>query len=144
MKSSARILLIVALLLPFRSALAMTGMFCHSGLPALPSPTAIHQGHGVHDAALHHAALHHAGLHDAGLHDAVDHASSSHDGHHGLSSNATPSCNLCSGICGAPPLPATQAVLHAPLPAGAERFPPMALPRVMFASSGPERPPRSI
>jgi len=130
MKFSAPLLLFVALLLPFRGAMAVTGMLCHSGLEPLTTLTAVQHSHGEHDGAGHEHAGHGANQH-------ADHDS-------GTSNDHTASCNLCSSICGAPPLPSAGVALHDLLPPGAERFPATASPHAWFALSGPERPPRSI
>ena len=122
-------MLFVALLLPFRGALAVTGMLCHQGL-ASTSSVAMPEVGGDHDGDMHQHALHGQG-HDGG----------NNDGHAGKQSS---SCGLCSSICGAPPLPADEIAFSGLLPPGAERFAPIAPPHAEFALGGLERPPRTI
>ena len=129
MKDPVRFLLFVALLLPFRSALAVTGMLCHQGLPTTSS-VAMHQSGGEHDAGMHQHAQHGHG----------------HDGAHddGQQPSQSASCELCSSICGTPPLPSEAVAFRGLLPSGAERFAPIAPPHAEFALGGLERPPRTI
>jgi hypothetical protein len=115
MKPSVPILLLVALLLPFKGAMAAMGVLCHttSAPPAVaaPAPTG-------HDCA--------------------------HDGAGDAAPEQVPSCSVCASICAAPSLPATPVVLHGMDRAAGERFPALATPRARFAAGGLERPPRSI
>ena len=131
MKSGVRLLLIVALLLPFRGALAIAGGFCH----VLPLPEAVatddRQASAASHGAGHVAHVHHG--HDAPI---------SENGHALPAVDAA--CNLCSAICGAPPLPGTTVSVPALLPTGAERFPALDPPRVFRSYGAPERPPRAV
>jgi hypothetical protein len=53
-------------------------------------------------------------------------------------------CNLCSAMCGAPPLPGTTVIVPELLSPGAERFPTLDPPRVFRSFGAPERPPRAV
>ena len=129
MKSATRLLLFVALLLPFRTVLAVTGMLCHEGSP-VTSSVIVNPPVSENDAAMQ---------------EHVHHGDVQHHGHDkGQESNHTPSCSLCSSICGAPPLPSAEVAFLGLLPSGAERFAAMAPPHAEFALSGLERPPRTI
>ena len=126
-KAKVWLLLLVALLLPFKGALAAAGVFCHLGssqpIGAIVTPHH-HEAVADHGHGDHHAS-----------HVAVDDNQPSPTG---------ASCAICSAVCGAPPLPVAATSLHAPLPSGAERFPPLASPRSSSRSEGLERPPRTI
>lgn len=129
MKRCVLLLLFVALLLPFRGALAVTGMLCHQGLP-LTSLVTTQPSIGEHEVGVHQH-VHHGTGHDGGHHD-------------GQAPDQTASCDLCLSICGAPPFPAGVVMLPGLLPCGAERFPAIAPPHAEFALGGLERPPRTI
>ena len=120
MKSSVRLLLLVALLLPFRGALAVSGWLCHTGMPST-APMAASVSHDADQDGCHGAG-------DAPAQPAAD----------------TASCHLCSSICGAPAVPSGASHLAGVVPQGATRFPAVAPPRAEFASGGLERPPRTI
>ena len=132
MKNS-RILLILlmALILPVKGAMAAAGMFCHSGSTS------------SHDAR---TSEHHA----------VDHGQSHHHHHgdgnepseprtgDGMPSPTLASCTVCSAVCSSPPLPAAPIVLLSPPSTAGESFPPVAVPRTSAVIGGLERPPRTI
>jgi hypothetical protein len=126
------LILLVALILPFKGAMAAAGMFCHLG-SAQPM-SAIVQPHQHHAEAHQNHAEHHA-PDDVSQSDAEDGA---------RLIPASSSCTICSAVCSAPPLPANGIAFHAPPPSGAERFPALSLPRPSAAQSGLERPPRTI
>lgn len=127
------LLLLVALILPFKGALAAAGMFCHASSPVPVSSIAATD----HD---------HAGMsgHDHGPRAAADgeHGGGAHE--HGGGPLPVSSCTICSAVCSAPPLPSAGLAL-APLSApGAERFPALAPPRPSAVAGGLERPPRTV
>jgi hypothetical protein len=120
-------LLVVALLLPFKGALAAVGTFCHLGSSQPVSASAAPHGH---DGATHHG---HADHHGADV--AVDHQQPAGTGS---------SCAVCSAVCGAPPLPAAGGSWDPPFLSGDDRFPPLAKPRASAVHDGLERPPRTL
>jgi hypothetical protein len=124
-------MLFVALLLPVRGALATSGWLCQTDMP-LAASAAVH-AHEHFGAPVSHPSddADHAGCHDSGDH-------GGQPPHSGSSS-----CNLCSSICGAPAVPSAGTQFHGLPPPGAERFGPIAPPRVEFAFGGLERPPRT-
>jgi hypothetical protein len=144
MRLGFRLLLLVALLLPFRGAMAVAGVLCHGGGTLPATAATAHHHEGGHE---------HAGTSGAHGHDApapTDGQAASGHGHaHGSASIADApsggdaSCPFCSAVCGAPPLPATGSIVPAPLPAGAERFPALASPRPTGAFPALDRPPRN-
>ena len=127
LKAKVRFLLVVALLLPFKGALAAVGVFCHLG-SAQPI-SAIVAPHS-HDDVAHHGHAEHHGA-DVTVDD---------DRPTGTGS----SCAVCSAVCGAPPLPVAGGSLHLPSMPEAQRFPPLATPRASSVPDGLERPPRTI
>ena len=133
MKRAAHILLLVALLLPFRGAMAAGGMLCHSGggsPPAAAQTMASEHSHESHQVS------------DVHKHGHGEHARSAKaDSHSGTDS---PSCNLCSAVCSAPPLPSPGIGLNAFPPPGAERFPATSSVCSTVALDGLERPPRTV
>jgi len=145
MKSAARLLLLVALLLPFRGVLASTGLLCHMGGS---SPATVVQGHEPGDRGDARAVT---GYHQHG--DETDPASEDHVRHganddvpRGATGTAGSAsmCDLCSSVCAAPALPSHSAQLVVLLPATGERFPAVSPPRVAPTLGGLERPPRSF
>jgi hypothetical protein len=144
MKSAARLLLVVALLLPFRGALASAGLLCHMGSS---SSATVSQAHEPGDRGHAHAAT---GYHQHG--DEARPASQDHD-RHGVNGDvpggtgtvgSASMCDLCSSVCAAPALPSHAVQLVVLLPATGERFPSVRPPRVAPALGGLERPPRSV
>lgn len=144
MKSAARLLLVVALLLPFRGALAAAGLICHMGSP---SSATVSQAHESGDRGHAHAAT---GHHQHG--DEARPASQDHAPHGAIGDFAdatgpaggASACDLCSSVCAAPPLPSHAAQLAVLLPATGERFPAVSPPRLAPTLGGLERPPRSV
>ena len=126
------LLLLVALILPFKGTMAAAGMFCHLGSD-LPM-SAIVQPHQHPAAAEHDHAHGHA----------ADSATQSGVHHDGGPNPLSSSCTICSAVCSAPPLPPAGLSLQLPVPAGAERFPALAPPRPSAVASGLERPPRTV
>jgi hypothetical protein len=144
MKSAARLLLVVALLLPFRGVLASTGFLCHlSG----SSPATVIQAHEPGDRGDAHAVT---GYHQHG--DETGPASEDH-ARHGVNDDvplvtgtagSASMCDLCSSVCAAPAIPSHSAQLVVLLPATGERFPSVSPPRLAPTLGGLERPPRSV
>jgi hypothetical protein len=126
------LILLVALILPVKGAMAAAGMFCHLG-SAQPM-SAIVQPHQHHAGAHQNHAEHHA----------VDGDSQSDAEDDAPLIPASSSCAICSAVCSAPPLPANGIAFHVPAASGAERFPALSPPRLSAVQSGLERPPRTI
>ena len=144
MKFAARVLLVVALLLPVRGAVAAAGLLCHMGGS---SPATASQTHESGDRGHAHATT---GYHPHG--DEARPASQDH-ARHGANGDVpggtgtvggASMCDLCSSVCAAPALPSHAAPLVALLPATSERFPAVTPPRVAPTFGGLERPPRSV
>ena len=144
MKSAARLLLVVALLLPFRGALAAAGLLCHMGSS---SSATVSEAHEPGDRGHAQAAT---GFHQHG--DEARPASQDH-ARHGVNDDVpsgtgtvggASTCDLCSSVCAAPPLPSHAAQLAVLLPATGERFPAVSPPRLAPTLGGLERPPRSV
>ena len=136
MKRLKLLLLIVALTLPFRAAMAAVGVFCHLG--STDSFAKVVQPH-------HHDV----GGEDAS-HGEHSHASESHHSPAQSDTSADDSaplsdtCTYCSASCGAAPLVPAAVSFEAPFPNGAERFPALPVPHVRSIAGGLERPPRTI
>lgn len=129
MKIAARLLLAIALLLPFRGAVAVAGILCHSS-PEQPVAAAAQHGHHDH------------GTHDAfAPHDHVPPAS-------GATGSQDPgtvasSCSFCTSACSSPLLPSATVTIHDPGAAGIGP-PSVGQPGYASATVGPiERPPRT-
>ena len=127
------LLLLVALLLPFKGAMAAVGVFCHLG-SAQPLSAIVAHMHDRHAAGehSHHEHRQHAG----------DASHTQHTGDDGQPASDV-SCAYCSAICGAPPLPAAYTSVVEVLPVGAERFPALTQPRLSAVLDGLDRPPRT-
>lgn len=135
MKLGVRLLLLVAVLLPFRGAMAVAAGLCHADMRTAEISAAAQAGH--HDqGAQHHA---HDDLQPAPEHRAGPEGGG--DQGHGTSGLT---CNFCAAVCGAPPLPTGSVTVHALLPTGAERFAAGVPPCPSAAFGAPERPPRTI
>jgi len=132
MKNS-RILLILlmALILPVKGAMAAAGMFCHSG------STSSHDARTSQYHAVDHGQSHHHHHGDG------NEPSEPRTGD-GMPSPALASCTVCSAVCSSPPLPAAPIVLLSPPSTAGESFPPVAVPRTSAVIGGLERPPRTI
>jgi hypothetical protein len=144
MKSAARLLLVVALLLPFRGAVAAIGLLCHMGGS---SSATVSQAHEPGDRGHAHATT--------GYHQHGDKARPALEDHarHGVNDDmpsasgtagSASMCDLCSSVCAAPALPSHSAQLVVLLPATGERFPSVSPPRAAATFGGLERPPRSV
>ncbi len=122
------LLLLLAVLLPIRGAVA-GAMLCPAGgagMPAALQAVAAQAGH--HDMSTHTAAHEHGG---AGHQDHHDHGS-------------TDRCNMCSAFCSLTPMLSDVPRLPAPTALPALKFPEFASPAPSFLSDGQERPPRSV
>jgi hypothetical protein len=144
MKSAARLLLVFALLLPFRGAVASAGVLCHMGGS---SPTTAVQAHEPGDRGDAHAVT--------GYHQHGDETGPAPEDHvlHGANDNlalatgtaaSASMCDLCSSVCAAPALPSQPPQLVVLLPVTGERFPSFSPPRLAPTLGGLERPPRSV
>lgn len=127
------LLLLMALILPFKGAMAAAGMFCHLGsdlpMSAIVQPHQHHAGGADHDHARGNGTYNDA---QSGVHDDSG------------PSPGSSSCTICSAVCSAPPLPPAGVSWQPLAPTGAERFPALAPPRPSAVSSGLERPPRTV
>ena len=146
------LLLLLAVLLPFRGALAaaMPCMSAGEGGHGMAQMMGAHaqpeNGHG-HDHGNDHHRGHdqgHGQVHGAGPHvpDAADaqhvgHASAHHD------PSAPDQCSACSACCASPSLPSAPMGIDEPAVLAAVSFPAFSAPEPSFQSDGPERPPRS-
>jgi hypothetical protein len=137
MKNLKFLLLIVALLLPFRGAMAAVGMYCHLGSSDAMSTIveAHHHDAGIsgHDAANGGGHAHH----EAG-------ASAPHEADSDSPPPLADTCAYCAASCAAAPLVPASLTMNAPILSGAERFPALATPHLHSVSDGLERPPRTI
>ena len=129
MKRRVFILLMVALLLPIRGALAGVGILCHVG--------------GAPVATGEAATSHH---HSEG---ATDSPGQSHSmqGHHSAAPDAPAQpdvCKYCSAVCSMPPVPPGDMSFRGLAATGSEPFAPLQFPHLGPFSSGLERPPRTI
>ena len=123
------LLLLLAVLLPLRGALAAAAPCAGDGLP-VHLGQAHAQGHAMHHHTHH---MHHMASADGhgGPH--------AHD--HGHDDAAK--CNLCASCCSAPPLPPTFSPAVVPLEGVPARFAVLQAPVPAFLAGGQERPPRS-
>jgi hypothetical protein len=132
------LLLLLAVLLPMRSAIA-GAMLC----PVTGAGTQA-ELNLAHAATAHHAlddALGGAHDHAAGAH---HHAAGAHDhGAHHEHGGPSDKCNVCSAFCSAVPLIGSLPELLPPLDAVAMAYPDDSAPAPSFLSDGQERPPRS-
>jgi len=138
----AWLVLLLALILPLKGAVAAAGVACHASPLSIAMQTTHavaqqHTGHGAHHGAQHGDASHapsdaHApggvnpdGAGDtAGVHDAA--------------------CLTCSGICAASPLPASHALTLAADPPARALPAPARIAPPSHVSAGLDRPPRSV
>lgn len=135
------LLLLVAMLLPLRGAVAASMACGPAGGHAAVQSASMHHGaaHASHGAHGHHgsadAAASHAGHPHAEhlLHDAP-----------GDDGQAAERCLLCAACGSAQPMPASVLAVPTPPPQIAAAFPAPSTPPLSFLSDGQERPPRSI
>ncbi|MGZ5179443.1 MAG: hypothetical protein ACXWC6_01195 [Ramlibacter sp.] len=125
------LLVLMAVLLPFRAALA-------SAMPCATWPSNATHAQGVQHHQHHQDHQH--DQHDQHLADA-QHASDDGAPHHGLGDAGK--CASCCTVCSAPALPGTAPVL-AQAPGGAAVFQVPWMPPLSFVSGGQDRPPRTI
>lgn len=165
------LLVLLALLLPFRGALAevahcgsgstgaLAGAWAPAGGPSQGNPAfAGHDHH--HDDAGHHAtpAVHaadpHGHDHDHRHHHDDAHAHGDHASHGGMGfvddvsgatslPSAIDACEACSASCASPPLLSAAPAVLPSLPIAGADYPALVAPPPRHASDGPERPPRS-
>jgi hypothetical protein len=133
------VLLLMALLIPVRGAVAATMLCAGAGEP--PTPVAVehvhHAMHGDQTAPADHPD-------HAGPADQVDHAMTAgsdtdHDGS-GLHAGA---CQVCASDCHAVPLAAAAPSLDGPILTASAAFPAFKAPAPAFQSGGQDRPPRT-
>jgi hypothetical protein len=128
------VLLLLALLLPLRGALAAT-MLCSTPGESSQVNVVVLPDHGAHAEHAGHE-MHGDGADHAGPDPGVSH----HDGKGGHADK----CNLCVNGCNATPLVAALPEVTQPLLAAKVVFPAVSAPAPAFQSDGQERPPRSI
>jgi len=147
MQTLKLLLLIVALTLPFRGAMAAVGVYCHLGSSnAFASAVQPHH-HGDEREGQPSGAPAKEGHSHSG--DSHSHAGESHHADAQVdvktegSAPLADTCTYCSASCGAAPLVPTTVPFAAP-PPGAERFPALPVPHVRSVADGLERPPKAI
>lgn len=120
------LLVLLAVLLPVRGAMA-AAMACPPG--GMPAPQASAQaadhGHGAH-------------AHDEAAHAPHDGAPADH-----AAAPGPDLCSMCSASCSTPPVPSAAAGLGAPVECRAAAFPDLLVPAPTFESGGQDRPPRT-
>lgn len=131
------LLLLLAVLLPMRVALAAAMLCPPAGVGAADAPVVPGQGVGHHvmlDETTHAGSHDHAAhAHEAGTHEGDDEVASAHD-----------ACNLCSAFCSMAPLMSSAPALPLPQDLACSRLPDVSARAPSFLSDGQERPPRSI
>jgi hypothetical protein len=120
------LLVLLAVLLPIRGAVAAAMPYVSAGLH--------HEGGA---AAAH---VHHAGMTVPG-HDPATHAAAGPNEHH---SGGAPTCNLCCDFCSLTTLPTSPTALPPATDFATLSFPDLFAPLPSFLAGGQERPPRSI
>jgi len=123
------LVLLIAVLLPLRGALAAAMPCSGAGSGAHGAVQSAKHGHGQHARAAGHA--HQADSHSDGA---------AHDHDHGGSADK---CKLCAASCCATALVSGPLTVAAPQPV-ATVFPHLHAPPPSFLSDGEERPPRGI
>lgn len=118
------LLVVLAVLLPVRSALAAAMVCAPAG--GTPSSVAEHVDHGDH----HDEA---GGAHD--------HSAAAHGSGHG---DKPDKCNVCSASCSATPLLQEGPSIAEPFGLTSATYPDVSAVAPSFLSDGQERPPRSI
>ena len=135
------LLVLLAVLLPVRGAMAVAMACAPSGMPVSSQAALVashddeHAQHGA-DAGHEHAAV----AHD---HASPDH-SAGHDGPQDHGKSHADKCNLCSASCSAAPLVRDVAGVPELNDPASTVFPSLAAPAPSFLSDGQERPPRTI
>lgn len=135
------LLVLLAVLLPVRGAMAAAIGCAPAGAPV--SSQAVVAGAGAgHHAHAHDGAAH--GHADAGHAHAGHGTAEGHAGVHDDGKSHLDKCNLCSASCSATPLVREVAGVPELNDAGSATFPSLFAPAPTFLSDGQERPPRSI
>lgn len=120
------LLLVLALLLPIRGAVA-AAMLC----PAAGA-----------DVSVEAPEPHHHAMADEGADEAPADAGPHH--HHAAQDGAPDKCNLCSACCSLSLLASSVPSVLPPLLVGTAGFPTLSVPAPTFLSDGQERPPRTL
>ena len=137
------LLLLLAVLLPARGAVAAAMLCAPAGVGAAGEPRI--SSHPPSHAMGHHAMGHHGdgadthAAHPAGLHG--DGLSSGGDAD---ASSPQDRCTLCAAFCSLTPLVGSAPGLFVPQALPAAPFPALSAPVPSFLSDGQERPPRSL
>ncbi len=122
--------MLLALLLPIRSAVA-GAMLCPEGSSsAVHAQTSEHGGHDIH--------------HDPGTAHRHDQTGSAHHDEQSGSAGHASGCNVCATFCSMTPMPSAMPALAQPMEASTVTFPALPAPAATFQSDGQERPPRSL
>jgi hypothetical protein len=128
------LVVLLALILPVKGAMATAGMLCH-----VPASQQVQVSHG------HVASASHESSAASGSHDASHGSVQSHHGEAGAAGTSTDtSCLACAAVCAASPLPPAPLVSLPPLEPARDwqRLALVAPPSLALA--GLERPPRSL
>lgn len=126
------LLLLLALLLPFRGAVA-AAMLCPMGAPGHPAEVSLRAAPLAHVHAGHMAVN--------GPAAEAQPPTPAHEGGHEHTAGGT--CHMCSAFCSITPLLSEPPQLLEPSLASAARFPELATPAPRHHSDGQDRPPRS-
>ena len=132
----AWLLLLLAVLLPFRGALA-AGMLCPGGSGVQAEAQLMQHAHSLQASVVGEEHRHHeiSVQASAPVHGHAGSAAHDHD--------AADKCNLCSAFCSVTGLVSADVMLAEPQSVPAV-FPHLCAPAPSFISDGQERPPRSI
>lgn len=128
------ILVLMAVLLPVRGAVA-AAMVCPGG--AVPPAASAATGQGHHDM---HADTGEHAMDPSSHHVADEGVAGSDDAPCG---EHTGTCPFCASGCSVTPLTSAPPSIASPLPIAAVTFPALSAPVPAFQSDGPERPPRT-
>jgi len=143
----AWLVLLLALILPLKGAVAAAGVVCHASSLSIAMQTTQavaqqHTGHGAHHDAQHGDASHDPSAHAPSAAHAPDGASP--DGAGDMAGVHDAACLTCSGICAASPLPASHALTLAADPPARALPAPARIAPPSHVSAGLDRPPRSV
>jgi hypothetical protein len=134
------ILVLLAVLLPVRGAVAATMLCSGSATPITAGPATAHDHHGMqadHDMHANHGGAEHA----ASEHHHPEPAGPDDDSSHGGHANT---CNSCANGCCMASVVGTVPTLARPIVTGSVTFPALASPLAAFHSGGQDRPPRTL
>jgi len=145
------LVLLLALILPLKGAVAAAGVLCH----ATPTPIALQTAQAAVHAVAHHGMGHGAQRSPAahGTHPRIaadtgsdGHASDSTDRYlaTGAASSVDTACPACAGICAASPLPVSHTLSLATDPVARARPGTAHIAPPSHVAAGLERPPRSV